>query len=566
MMISMTYRSSLIAIVLVAVLAATSACTTTTDQATATGPDPQPSSTTVPEASPPVSPSTSTPVTEPPTSPPTQQVQDAEVSQILSGYTSWSDPGFHSTDSRALTSDEWVEEVDDERQQVTCLPSPLPTVVQTIDEFPAFGFSGDNILPGLVVDGSAVTTGEIRVLPVKRAPFTLRSSLASANPTTRVEQPDSGTIAEAVASLKRDADPRLGGVDVTGGSVAYNSSETHSFEQSALSLGVSLRYRSPLVKAGLDTDYSQQRSVERHTITVQMVQRQFTLSMVDDSIAQPGHYFDAAVTPDQIRNLVNTGSISSAAPPMVIDQVSYGRLMYFTMSSTQVSSASELRAAVEAAKGKYEGGATIDATSQEVLSSATYEMVANGGDQTLALNAIKSGNLSDFFGPSNPTTATPLTFTFKTLDRRSVSITESAEVQRLGCTRTTLAAERFDFKIEISRVQGRLRVFVNGEEVADVKDDNPLIGKKRDGSATLSGGALNGKLTAGENEIKIRYTNAGCDDQFTMVVKSASPSQAQREVGRFSHPHEEKCWGGGDLGMSFVVDTTDGSMTTPAET
>ena len=55
----------------------------------------------------------------------------------------------------------------------------------------AFGFSGDDVLPGLVVDGSAVETGDLRVLPLARAPLTLRSSLASANPTVLIEAPDS---------------------------------------------------------------------------------------------------------------------------------------------------------------------------------------------------------------------------------------------------------------------------------------------------------------------------------------------------------------------------------------
>ncbi|MDH4279512.1 MAG: thiol-activated cytolysin family protein, partial [Acidimicrobiia bacterium] len=228
-------------------------------------------------------------------------VQDAAVSQILSGYTTWNDPGLHVPDDRNLQPDQWFDDASPNgREKVPCAPSVLPTVVRELDEFPAFGFSGDDVLPGLIVDGSAATSGNIRALPLARAPFTLRSSLASANPTVVVESPNSGTIAEAVSTLKRDADPRLGSIDVTQSDIKYDSSETHSFEHSSLEVGVSLRYRNRLASAGLDADYSQERSVERHTITVQMVQRQLTLSMVDDAVSSPGQYFDAGVTGAEI--------------------------------------------------------------------------------------------------------------------------------------------------------------------------------------------------------------------------------------------------------------------------
>ncbi len=512
----------------------------------------------LPTIVPPVDPSATVPADgSTSTTAPAPVAQDPAVANILAGYTTWTDPGLHVSDNRNLQSDQWFDDDSPNgREKVACAPSMLPTVVREMDEFPAFGFSGDDVLPGLIIDGSAATSGNIRALPLARAPFTLRSSLASANPTVVVETPNSGTIAEAVSTLKRDADPRLGSIDVTQSDISYDSSETHSFEHSSLEVGVSLRYRNRLASAGLDADYSQERSVERHTITVQMVQRQLTLSMVDDAVSSPGQYFDAGVTGAEVDGLIAAGAIGSANPPMVIDRVAYGRMMYFTMSSTKVRSASELSAAIEAVKGSYEGSATVDASHLQVINESQISMVAYGGDQNLALAAIRTGDLGQFFGPANPTTAAPLAFTFTTLNGGVVVLKESADIQALTCARTPAP---YEFAMRIDSVQGKLVVRVNGTEVKVVKDDNPLIGKKVDGTGTLDGAKLNGLLKNGSNEITLRYTNLGCDNRFRVRVFSG-PDTSGSLLETFSHP-SPGCPSEGDMTMRFTIDTGTGAVT-----
>jgi hypothetical protein len=539
-------------IALVGLTVAASSCAGGADQAT-----PQLTASTTSSAATPATAPTTTPTTAQPVD--TTPVQDPAVSRILSGYGTWADSGFHSADDRALTNSNWIEEDPDAgRQQVSCAATAPLAVARDLVEFPALGFSADDVLPGLVVDGSAVETGNIRVLPLSRAPFTLRSSLASANPTTVVERPDSGTITQAVSALKRDADPRLGGIDVTGGDISYRSTETHSFEHSALEIGVSLRYRNRLVSAGLDTDYSQDTTSERHTITVAMTQRQFTLSMVDDAVLQPGDYFDAAVTASQVESLVGSGAIGSANPPLVIDRVNYGRMMHFTMSSTEVTSSQQLRAAVDAVKGRYEGSGTVDAEHLSVIGQSEISMVSRGGDQDLALAAIRSGDLSRFFGPSNPTTAAPLTFTFKTLTGSPVTLSETAEVQRLDCRR---APAPYEFALRIDTVQGRLRIFVNSTEIMEVTDNNRGF-NKTDGSGTLHGTTLNNLLSPGKNEIRLRYTNLGCDNRFRVRVydRSTVPADEANPAKTYSHP-SPGCPSEGDMTLKFELDTTNGSIT-----
>ena len=280
--------------------------------------------------------------------------------------------------------------------------------------------------------------------------------------------------------------------------------------------------------------------------------------MVDDAVSQPGQYFGAGVTGADIDGLIASGAIGSANPPMVIDRVTYGRLMYFTMSSTEVRSAQELRAAVEAVKGSYEGSATVDTEQLAVINSSEISMVAYGGDQQLALAAIRTGDLGQFFGPANPTTAAPLAFTMQTLNGGVVSLSESTDVTALACNRTPAP---YEFSMRIDNVQGKLKVFVNGTEVKVVTDDNPIIGKKVDGTGNLEGARLNDLLKVGSNEIRLRYTNLGCDNRFRVRVFSGAklPGSLSGPLETFSHP-SPGCPSEGDMTLEFTIDTGDGSV------
>ncbi|MFT7597671.1 MAG: hypothetical protein ACI8TP_000591 [Acidimicrobiales bacterium] len=369
-------------------------------------------------------------------------MQDPAVAATLAAYTTWSDQARHWTDERPLTSEEWhVVDSDVGRQAVACQPSPFQTVVREFDEFPAFGFSGDDVVPGLIVNGTSVKTADLPVVPIERAPLTLRSSLASENPLVLIETPDSGTLAAAVADIKRDADN----------------------------------------------------------------------------------------------------------PPMVIDRVSYGRVLYFTMTSTEVRSAQELQVAIDAVNRQYSGEGTVDVSHLETISQSDISLIAYGGDQSLTLGAIRSGDINQFFGPANTATAAPLAFALRTLDGAPVTLSESADVNQLTCTRIP---DPFDFKLNVSAVQGKLVVSVNSDPELTVKDENAFL-RKTDGK-----GSLNLDLDPGINKIKLRYTNLGCDNQFKVTFNMIGTGVVHTE----SHP-TPGCFQEGDVTINLEIDTNDGTVT-----
>lgn len=409
---------------------------------------------------------------------------DPAVDALLGGLGEWTVPVTFSEDDRELVDDTWTA---------------------------AFPFSGEPLAPGLIVEASGLEAASLIPLSLGRAPITLVSSLASANPVVVVEEPDSATLATAVAGLKRDADAQLTGIDVVPADVTYVSEETRSFEQTALGLGVSLRYESPLAEAGFESNFQQERQVEKHSILVRMTQPMYTIRVSDDDVDSPGDYLEPATRIDEVERLVSAGRLGTDNQPLLIDSVTYGRIMYFTLTSTSVSSASELSVALDAAYKNYEGSGEITDEQRRTLSESRVSYLAYGGDQALALAAISSGDLGRFFGPANTTTAAPLSFTLRTLTGDRVEIADEATASAVICDRTN---EAYRFEVAVTGVIGNADVELNGTRIQEV--DSTGVFEIVPGSWSSD---ITGRLVEGNNTLTVDFTNAVCTNaQITVTV------------------------------------------------
>lgn len=460
--------------------------------------------------------STSTAVT---TTTEPELVADPAVAAALDGYSTWTVPTFTSEDGRPLSIDEWVDvDEDDAKTNIACAPNSLPPLSRSFDQLPAFGFSGA-LAPGLIIEGSGVEPGDLRALPLDRAPLTLVSSLASENPSAEVDEPDSTTLTEAVAQLKRDADARLTGIDVVPSDITYTRTETHSFEQSSLEIGVSLRYDGPLREAGLDSTFTQESETEKHTVAVRLVQPMYTIRVADDAATDAGAYFSPTVTMADVDGAVARGELGADNSPLLVDEVTYGRVMYFVMTSTSATSSQELMVAIDAAQASFSGSGELTLEQEQTLATTDIAMLSYGGDQGLALGAIRSGDLSQFFGPANTTTAAPLSFSLRTLDGQLVEVADDANLQQLLCSRTAIP---YSFDVAITNLTGNVRVLVNGAEVLDEANtpDNLLTlftneFRVGSGSAVLDSGLQPGI----GNVIEVKFDRPTCiGAEFTMRI------------------------------------------------
>lgn len=429
---------------------------------------------------------------------------DPAVNGLFAAMTAWSPQVETAADTRELRVGRFSEGSYD--YQCTVEPGEL---TRRFDEFPAAAFQG-TLVPGLFIDGDDLLAGKIQALPLDRAPMELVISLASGNPVIQVAKPTTATLQQAVSSLQRDADSRVSGIDVVPADIDYVRKEAHSFEQTALELGFSLRYEGPLVQAGLDTAFDSQTSFQEHTILVRMVQPMYTISFVDDTVFEPRQLLGSSVDAEQVNAVMAAGRLQDDRPAVYIKSVTYGRTMLFTMTSSQVDQSSDLMAAMNAAYGSWSGSASISEQHREILANTEIRMVAIGGDTASAEAAIKSADPADYFNGVNTANAAPLTFRVATLTGEQAAIEDAITYQQQDCTRSVAPKPTYAFRFVLSQVEGWANIALGNSIKAETDGDGWNHGRTE---YTFQGGNVPG----GNQTVNVNFGRALCIDSKVNV-------------------------------------------------
>ena len=124
-------------------------------------------------------------------------------------------------------------------------------------------------------------------------------------------------------------------------------------------------------------------------------QKMFTVSIVTPQT--PSGFFSKQFTKASLTQQEHLGRIGRGNPPVVVSNITYGRMLLYSV--TAKASTSDLQGALQAA---YDGGAASGSISlgihqQQVLNSATTNVVAVGGSATAAQNLIADHQLGDYF-------------------------------------------------------------------------------------------------------------------------------------------------------------------------
>ena len=449
---------------------------------------------------------------------PPRTTADPAVNALFQEMIAWNPEVVRVEDSRELRSGSFK----DGGSAYQCSVEDGNPLSRRFDQFPAVAFQG-SVLPGLFIDGDRLLQGDIQPLPFDRAPLKLAISLASGSPVVEIANPNSATIQQAVAALQRDADSRLSGIDVVPADIEYVRKEAYSFEQTALELGFSLRFDSPLASAGLDTAFEAERSFERHTILVRMVQPMYTISFVDDHVVEPAQLLAAGVSPEQINAAIAAGRLIEGRPAVYIKSVTYGRTMHFTMTSTRVESAEALQVAMNAAYNSIGGDAEVSDEHREIIASSEIRMVAVGGDTGAAEAAIRSADPGAFFTGADTANAAPLSFRVATLSGTIASVEDVVSFNKQLCSRSVIEepAKQYSYRFVLSGVQGFGTVKLNGTaklEVASTVKWEPLpTSYAGSGSVTLSPA----NLPAGAQKVTVHFgfpANLCVDAKITLKV------------------------------------------------
>jgi hypothetical protein len=161
----------------------------------------------------------------------------------------------------------------------------------------------------------------------------------------------------------------------------------------------------------------------------------FTVRVADDQLPEPGDFFGQTATMADLNALAGQGRMGANNLPVYVESVTYGRVMYFSLRSTDVDTAEELRVAMQASGRGLSGTAGLTTRQREILSEATYQFLAYGGPQSAATAAIANLDWRRYFTPAAVTTAVPIAFTVKTLNTRETATIYDDVVflERQGC-------------------------------------------------------------------------------------------------------------------------------------
>lgn len=299
----------------------------------------------------------------------------------------------------------------DYQNQVTRITKPC-SITRTPEKIVTYSPSSEILYIGSLIQGNTYLggLGTMEELPIRqRAPLTISIDLLFNDNSRTVENPNLASVQQAIGELISAADSAS---HVAGSSIFFNQTTSHSVEQSALKLGLSASFMGASVKSSLDWN----KSRETHTVSAYFIQKMFTTSMVLPQ--RPIDLFSDDFTNELLNEQIELGRIGPDNLPVYVSNIVWGRMMMLTMTSS--FEVDEMKAALRAS---YAGiSASVAAQHLNVLQNSEIRLVTVGGDQTAALNYLRTGQLGSFFEINAPlTSAVPISYTLRNLGDNSVA-------------------------------------------------------------------------------------------------------------------------------------------------
>lgn len=363
-----------------------------------------------------------------------------------------------------------------------CETTPY-TMTDTPRELVVFEPDVNILWPGALIQGSSHKSarGSLMELPIRqRDPVVLSLNLLTNDTTRTVDNPTVATVQQAIGELIAAAEDR--GLDPSG-SVFFEQEQSYSASQAALRMGLSAKYMSGRVRASLDMA----RSANEHTVTAYFLEKAFTVSIVLPET--PSSMFSDDFTPQRLREQVELGRIGPTNLPVYVADVTYGRILMVSMTSTQ--SASRIMGALSAA---YNGGlfsvsGSLAAGYQEILANSRMQVVTIGGSSENARDVIRAGDIGAYFDKSaDLSDYRPLSYTLRNLGDNSIAkmseTTEYAvtECEAIPAPEGQKIGERIEVLLDSMEIQQDCNADGPGTYASEVTIDGVAVGSPVAGS------------------------------------------------------------------------------------
>ena len=342
---------------------------------------------------------------------------------------------------------ESVDEIVD-GQTYNCTTTPH-SITKTPDKVVTMNPDHEILWPGSLLQGTGYSAGigSLAELPVReRAPLTLTIDLLTGDNTEEVENPDVASVNQAIGSLIQKAHDAG---HTAGSNVLYKQERMHSLAQAMLGMGVSASYVGNEIQSNLEVSFS----AERTNMTAYFIQRMFTVSMVLPQT--PGEVFSEAFTEDKLEQQIELGRIGPENPPVYVSNVTYGRMLMFSLSSDKTEG--EIRATLNVVLQSPDGsggGGSLTSEQKLLLENAQIQVVTIGGDASHALSLIRSGDLSEFFQEDAAlTSARPISYSVRNLGDNSLAkVSETTNYNLKTCAAEALEPIGEIYEITMTRL------------------------------------------------------------------------------------------------------------------
>jgi hypothetical protein len=284
----------------------------------------------------------------------------------------------------------------------------------------------DVLWPGALIQGNSILSiGSLKELPIKkRAPLRLSLHSLTRSNSLVVNHPSNSSVTQAISAL---AEP-LEAAEDYGSAIAFAATETYSLEQAMLSLGLSVNYAG----SGISARHSEQTSEKTNVISASFIQNCFTVTI--DNPATPADFFSSDFVLPDLLEQEKLGRIGKDNAPVFLSSVTYGRMLYVTISSSEKMSKLKTSITASFTGGGGGGSADVQAENLRLLKESSIRVTATGIEEKNALDLITSGNIQKFFSNRENVRATsPISYQFRNIrslslagltDRTTYTITE----------------------------------------------------------------------------------------------------------------------------------------------
>jgi hypothetical protein len=310
------------------------------------------------------------------------------------------------------------------------------TVTDTPAKIVMYSPDVEILWPGALIQGQSHRDGDgvgslLGLVIAERAPIRVSiPSLANEDNFRVVADPNQATVSQAIGSMIGAATTAA---LATPSSITFNVKVCHSEKEFALGMNVSGRYFG--FRAAANADFSHNAS--ETTVAAHFYEKMYEVVVEPPQI--PGAFFSAAFTQEKLDQQVALGRIGPDNLPVYVSNVTYGRMMTFTLTST--ASQDTIQAAINAAYSNLAGSVNVELDSEykAILQEARIEVTSLGGDARATLAVIRSGDWRQYFTDSAPlSTARPLSYTFRNLGDNSIaSVSETTEYDVKECSLVT---------------------------------------------------------------------------------------------------------------------------------